>query len=59
MSKEKVSWNELKIDEMFLASGGLYLKTAEDRAFYFNAHNEIDVKFDSEEDKDKKELMRP
>lgn len=40
---EKVSWNELKTNEMFLAPGGLYQKIAKNKAFYFNGHTEIDI----------------
>jgi len=56
MSEKKVSWNELKIGEMFLGPGGLYRKNSENETFYFNGHTEIDVNV--EENKDNKVFER-
>ena len=51
-----VSWNELKVGSSFLVPGGMYSKLSENRAFWFNAHTEIDV--DKDENKDNKVFTR-
>jgi len=55
MNKQKVSWNELKENEMFLGPGGLYQKISENKAFYFNGHTEIDI---TKENRDSKVFER-
>ena len=53
---EKVSWNDLEINECFLGPGGLYKKVAEDKVFYFNGYTEMDV--DHPENNDNKVFER-
>jgi len=53
---EKVSWNELDINECFLGPGGLYKKLSENKVFYFNGYTEMDVNV--EENKSNKVFER-
>lgn len=53
---EKVSWNDLAINEMFLGPGGLYQKLSEDKVFYFNGYTEMNA--DVEENKSNKVFER-
>lgn len=43
-TSKKVKFKDLPKDTVFLATGGMYKKLDENTAFYFNAHNEIEVK---------------
>ena len=53
---DKVSWNELDINECFLCGSCMYKKISKNKAFFFNGHTEIDV--DVEENKDNKVFTR-